>query len=409
MTLTNIFNTTSSYIGVATPRSRARPQNPPSQSQFLSRNPRLAQTLQRTVAATRTLRLTIITRFQQSRVARIIRAPQNKIRSFFEFGKKYWNPWYVTIFTKDDEHEIEIDDNKEPSTKIKKLLKMWLNAEKKLNLNPTKPGDLNYDTIREAVRNGSITLDWSGLMQIWRGKMLNIGHRHLVKYITGVGFANINLETVSGFRDEFGLKTRNLNTRMEGIRNLFSIQLLGFAVNTLLTCQPSNIVKYQFFIPKYLMNLVFRQNNERNELMYNITYKRPLQFCVTENEETVAQSLMFCIGFNIFRVKKRDGTAETRINLATVYPYGEDDDIALSLWKNHASENVPDAIQQKKFNDMTKVFETFSLFRSILDLYPTINTTNLALKQELKNVLNVSMLSYNDIMKWPEPWPELEE
>ena len=90
MTPTNILNRASSYIGIARPRSRTRQQNPP--SRFSNINPQLAQTYQRTVAATRALRLNVVNRFQESRVGRFIQAPLNKIRSSFKFMDEYRYP-----------------------------------------------------------------------------------------------------------------------------------------------------------------------------------------------------------------------------------------------------------------------------------------------------------------------------
>jgi hypothetical protein len=309
----------------------------------LNTDTRLSQSYQRTVSATRTLRLTVVNRFQERRVGRFIQAPLNKIRSSFKFMEEYRYPWYVTLFTAEDTTVIEEEeqDENDPSKKIKiqRFLGMWLNAAKMLNLNPTKPGYLNYDTILTAVKNGSIQLDWSGLVQIWHGKMVNIKNKHLPKYITGVGFPNINLEKKPGFRDEFGLKTANLNPKMETIRDLFTIQYLGFCIDTLFTQQPNTICKKRFSIPTYLLRLVGLYDNERNELMYTLKYKRNLQFCITGNEETEAQVLTFCICFNVFRVRRNDGPDETRINLSTVYPYGQNDEIALSFWANHAYEH----------------------------------------------------------------------
>jgi hypothetical protein len=48
---------------------------------------------------------------------------------------------------------------------------MWLNCAKRLNLDRIRPGDPAYDTILEAIKNGTIILDWDSLVQIWHGKM----------------------------------------------------------------------------------------------------------------------------------------------------------------------------------------------------------------------------------------------
>lgn len=54
--------------------------------------------------------------------------------------------------------------------------------------------------------------------------------------------------------------------------------------------------------------------NERNELMYSLVFTRPLQFCIEENGKVESQVLEFTIIFNIFRIKKLNGTEETRLN-----------------------------------------------------------------------------------------------
>ena len=84
---------------------------------------------------------------------------------------------------------------------------MWLTTQKNLNLNLTQPVYLNYDTILENIKNGSRILDWQALIEIWQGKMLNIGNKHLSKYITGVGCANLNNATTPDFRYELALPT----------------------------------------------------------------------------------------------------------------------------------------------------------------------------------------------------------
>jgi hypothetical protein len=40
----------------------------------------------------------------------------------------------------------------------------------------------------------------------------------------------------------------------------------------------------------------------------------------------------FCCVFEIFRIQTSATTSETRINLSSVYPSGEDEDIAFEFW-----------------------------------------------------------------------------
>lgn len=181
---------------------------------------------------------------KQNTVARIM-APFKKIQTFLKLEVFYQSPWYVTLFTLRDQAQHE-----------NKVLGMSLNTAKPINLNPTQPGDPNYDTILESIKNGSIVLYWVALVQIFQGKMFNIGNKHLPKYIQGVGCANLNNAQILGYRREFGLPTANLTPKMEKIKNLFCVQYLGFALNTLFTMRPDCIVKKPYYIQKYVKGSV---------------------------------------------------------------------------------------------------------------------------------------------------------
>lgn len=225
----NFSNIVPFYAGVATPVSINRQQN--SYRQQFPNPPTTGALRQTWYAAQNT------TKKVYKHVKQIAQNLKSKAQDYFKLFKAYWKPRYVVLFTEKDEHTYP-DGTR---------LKMWLNSEKRLNLDPTRPGNLAYDTILEAMRNGTIILDWGALVGIWQGKMLNIDNKHVNKYITGLGYANPSYSKSGGTREEFGLPTLNLTDKAEKIKNLFALQFLGFAVDTLLNTQPENIVKKLFF------------------------------------------------------------------------------------------------------------------------------------------------------------------
>lgn len=108
----------------------------------------------------------------------------------------------------------------------------------------------------------------------------------------------------------------------------------------------------------------------------------------------------FCCVFNIFRIKTSATRSETRINLSSVYPSGEDDDIAFKFWKDHDKQVVPEEIEIKKFNVMKKTLEDVSIFNSIRKIHLDLDTNQL-LQTKFTEVFRVDSLTYREVMQWP--------
>jgi hypothetical protein len=392
---TNLLNSNRvpSYTGVATPASLSRQQSSQSLHPQQFQNTTTIGALRQTWNATRNT-----TKKAYKQAKKIAQNLTGKARDYFKLSVPYWNPRYVVLFTQNDEH-IFLDGKK---------LNMWLNSAKRLNLDPTRPSNPAYDTILEAIRNNTIILDWDALVEIWHGKMLNINNKHVNKYITGLGYANPKSYKGTGTHEEFGLPTLNLTDKGEKMKNLFALQFLGFAVHSLLNTQPENIIKKNYRLHRYLRRVIFGSSQNTNELMYTLKYRRKFQFAVMHNNVLEKHEIEFCCIFNIFRIKTSATTSETRINLASVYPSGEDEEIAFKLWEDHDTKVVTEQTDIEKFNIMKQALEDYSIFDSIRRIYPNLNNDQ-SLQTKFKQILRVTSLRYREVMKWPSiQWPVLQ-
>lgn len=146
----NLTNIVSSYVGVAIPTSLNRQQNQYRTRQQFATIPRIGAFQKTLKAALNTTKNTY------NRVAKLAQNLRDRVRDHFKLGKFDWKLRYIELFTQNDEHIFQDG----------RRLRMWLNRAKRLNLDPTRPGDPNYDTILEAIKNGMIILDWDALVQI---------------------------------------------------------------------------------------------------------------------------------------------------------------------------------------------------------------------------------------------------
>jgi hypothetical protein len=392
---TNLLNPNivPSYARVATPASLSRQQSSQSLHPQQFQNTTTRGALRQTWYAAQDT-----TKKAYKQAKKIVQNLTGKARDYFKLFKPYWNPRYVVLFTQNDEHTFLNG----------KKLNIWLNSEKRLNLDPTRPGNPAYDTILEAIKNGTIILDWDALVEIWQGKMLNINNKHVKKYITGLGYANPTSYKGTGTREEFGRPTWNLTDTGEKMKNLFALQFLGFAVHSLLNTQPENIIKKEYQLHRYLHELIFRSSQNTNELMYTLKYRRKFQFAVMQNNVLEEHEIEFCCIFNIFRIKTSATTSETRINLASVYPSGEDEEIAFKLWEDHDTKVVPEQTDIEKFDIMKQALEDYSIFDSIRKIHPNLDNDQ-SLQTKFTRVLRVPSLIYREVMKWPSiQWPVLQ-
>ena len=264
----NIPRIIPSYVGVAIPACINRQPNPLRQ-QFANRKKiRIVQQIWYNIQKKRS---------QYVKNKKLTQNFKNKVQDYFELLTIYWKPRYVVLFTKNDEDKDPVSNGT--------ILKMWLNGAKRLNLDPTRPGEAAYDTILEAIKKREIILDWDALVQIFHAKMLNINNKHVNKYITGLGYINPIYYKSNGTHKEFGRPTWNLTQKGETIKNLFALQFLGFAVNLLLTTQPQSIMKRRYRLHEYLKKVIFGSSQNSNELFYTINYISKFQFAVTSNRE----------------------------------------------------------------------------------------------------------------------------
>ena len=104
--------------------------------------------------------------------------------------------------------------------------------------------------------------------------------------------------------------------------------------------------------------------------------------------------------FDIFRIQTSNTTCETRINLASVYPLGQDEDIAFEFWKNHDKNRISQNTEKSKFNIMKKALQDVSIFDSIRKIHPDLDKDP-TLQTFFKKKLRVNFLTYNEVMDWP--------
>ena len=342
----------------------------------------------------------------------------------FVKNKKYFKQNRVVLWDKNDicYEDDKSDNNRNKPNKPRRRLENLIGDPLRLSLNP-KLGDSDYPTLLEALQQGSIELEWEGLINIWLAKMLNPLGKHWEEFIVGLGFFNAEnylLPFPRFGRKIMGRKTYRYSKKIKKVQRLYAFIYLGIALNLLILTRPTYIQQRDYDVQAYLRYLLFREKPNQNETMFAITYKKELQFAL-ENSSYV-HKIDFCCPFNLFRIKSKTQENDltknrTLLNMPSCYPLfpkGKRDKIENPLWVDALDTGNNSLIEQekidrKKFEDLVKYFKSVSIFTFIKKLHPNLakpKSQQTQADKELYNkftkILGTNSLNHDEEMIWPE-------
>ena len=109
------------------------------------------------------------------------------------------------------------------------------------------------------------------LVDIWPSKMFNINHPHSLEYVTGVGLIDFRPFRTGSRTKILGRTVDSLTDKMEKIRHIYTLLLLGFCLYLLLNTRPTHIKKkllYSKVSPQY--DIWKKGKYKRNYVLFDI-------------------------------------------------------------------------------------------------------------------------------------------
>ena len=313
----------------------------------------------------------------------------------------------------------------EPGRRLENLLgdPLYLSVNPELGDSAgTSPCQGDYPTILEALQQGSIELEWEGLINIWLAKMLNPFGKHWDEFIVGFGFFNAKNYPMPSSRQSrlMGWNIYRYSKKIKKVQRLYAFIYLGLILNLLISRRPTYIEQREYDVQTYLRYLLFREKPNKNETMFSMTYEEKIQFSLSNS--SYVHKIDLCCPFYLFRIKTKtrenDLTKiQTLLNIPSCYllfPEGKRYQIENPLWVGALDTSNNSLIEQekidrKKFEDLVEHFKSVSIFTFIKKLHPNLakpKSQQTQADKELYNkfteILDTNSLNDEEEMIWPE-------
>lgn len=320
----------------------------------------------------------------------------------FECGVEIEAPDFVRLFSKND---IDLNSQKE-------LLEIPLGGEIDLNLVRTKnrPDAL---LIEQAIRENKIILDLKSTVQLWKLKMLNPRHKHFPKFVLGFSVINLLKHVTGRTRIEDEKVVLNLTPQMEKVRQLYQLMFSGIALLVLFTQKPTKFLKKEYNVQRKLRHMVPRTGVIKNDASYSLIFDQEVQF--TDNKGTKTHSFIFCIVFQVFRIRILDDNQtwdRTLIILDSAYPRGNIGKITCPLWENdmdlsNIDPEIDSQADKDKFQWLKEYVKDSSFLGALKSIYPEFEQDT-QLKKKIKESLQSSGFDervLDEILRGEINWP----
>lgn len=160
------------------------------------------------------------------------------------------------------------------------------------------------------------------------------------------------------------MKTPILEPDMEIGRNSCALQFTGLILNMLIHDQPVGIGKKKFGLQNYLKNdsmlILSDELPNVNNFFYHVEYDKEIQYLNAnyENEHTMT----IRVAFILFRIQTQKGI-ETFLNLASVFPVGNQSKYENKVWRDDMSLQHGDPEEKTRFDIPKTAFKNFALHR----------------------------------------------
>jgi hypothetical protein len=191
---------------------------------------------------------------------------------------------------------------------------------------------------------------------------------------------------------------------MGKIHDLYAAGLTGICVHMLLNDQPMTIKKATYILHNYLIKEGLIELSENlpnvNNWFYPLVFDRHFQYSILNNETQKYNKINITLRavFCIFRYKVKKGNKdeiETKINLMSLYPIGNDKDYQCEAWKNDINLPVRSPKEKRKFDEMKEIFKPLSIQEILHKLYPYLENNN-EKKAYFKKIFHMDSFNKND-------------
>lgn len=271
----------------------------------------------------------------------------------------------------------------------------------------TRIGSLSLE---QAIQREIITLDIKSIVNLWKVKMLNIANNHFPKFVTGYNIINFNNHLPNNGRVVIhnGRIIPILTEQMEQVRNLYSLMFTGLILTILRTKKPNFFTKKPYQVQKEFKSILSNDLPNKNDFLYSLVYELPVDFQLSR---TLTHKINLRIVFNIFRMKLEGNQEQTKINLATCFITGNDEEIKCPLWANAMDTIDPTKInlndEKEKFEWLKQHLQPNGFLEALKSIYQNFET-NLEFQNEIKQdleSLGVDPYIVEEIFQGKITWP----